>query len=79
MAEELEMHADLVRAAGVDLRLHMRGGDQPFQHAVAGVRTRLPASSSRTAMRLRCAGMPRNGGADFAGVARDVRRSTRAS
>ena len=38
MAEELEMHANLVRAAGMDLRLDKGRGLQPFQHAAAGVR-----------------------------------------
>src|ERR1039458_8424596 len=35
MTEKLEMHANLMRAPGVDLRLDERGGSQPFQHAPA--------------------------------------------
>ena len=37
MAEVLEMHTDLVGAAGVDLRLDVRGVGESFEDAEAGV------------------------------------------
>src|SRR5665213_4072019 len=38
MADELKMHADLMRAPGVDLRLHQRRRVKAFENLVARVR-----------------------------------------
>ena len=76
MAEELEMHANLVRPAGVDLRLDKRRGLQLFQHAPACVRRAagiVVAHGHAFAMRR----MPRDGRADFAGAARQFAADNR--
>ena len=70
MAEELEMHANLVRAARVRPRLDERRRSQPFEDAVARVRRAagiVVAHGHAFAMR-RVTG---DGRADFAGVARE--------
>ena len=68
MADELEMHADLVRAAGVDLRRHQGRRVKPFNDLVAGVRRATDAVVAHGhAFAVR--GMPRDGRADFAGGA----------
>ena len=70
MAEELEMHADLMGAARVQLRLHQRGGIQPLEHAPARVRRAtgmVVADGHAFAMRR----MPRNGGTDFTRFTRE--------
>lgn len=64
------MHADLVGAAGVDLRLDQRRGVQPFEHTVTRVRgTTGIVVARRHALAVRW--MPGNGGADFAGFTRE--------
>ena len=73
MAEELEMHADLMRAARVNLRLHQRGRVKAVRESVARVRRAtgtVVAHGHAFAMRR----MPRDGGADFAGCRARVRR-----
>ena len=70
MAEKLKMHADLMRATGVNLRLDERGRVQSFQHAITGVRGPagiVVARGHAFAVRR----MPGDGGVDFAGFARE--------
>ena len=69
MADELKMHADLMRASGVNLRLHQRRPVKPFENLVARVRRAtgtVVVHSHAFAMRR----TPRDGGADFSRVAR---------
>src|ERR1039458_8322766 len=62
------MHADLVGAARVDLRLDECCGVQSFEHAITRVRGAAGIVIARGhAFAVRW--MPRNGGADFAGFA----------
>src|SRR5882724_12431950 len=76
MAEELKMHADLMRAPGVDLRLDERGGVQPFENFVARMRRATGIIVERGhafAMRR----MPRNRRADFTGFTREFTAQNR--
>jgi len=68
MADELKMHADLVRAPGVDLRFHQRRRVKPFENFVARVRgaTRAVVAHGH-AFAVR--GMSRDGRVDFGGGA----------
>ena len=70
MTEVLKMHANLMRAAGVDLHLDVGGALQFLQHAVARVRgPTVGIVLHRHAFAVR--GMPGDGGVDLAGVTRD--------
>ena len=68
--QELEVHPDLVRAAGVQDRLDQRRPAQSLQHMVAGPRLTSSVVIHRHALAM--GGMPSNGGADFAPVARQL-------
>lgn len=68
MADELEMHADLVRASGVDLRLHQRRRVKAFENPVARVRGAAGIVVAH-GHALAARGMTRDWRADFAGFA----------
>src|ERR1035441_8184284 len=67
-AEELEVHPDLVGAAGVQDRLDKRRPLQPLQHAI--VRPRLASDVVVHGHALAVGGMPGDARSDFAPVAR---------
>ena len=70
MAEKLKMHADLVGAAGVNLCLNECGGVQSLEHVITCVRGAAGiVVARRHALAVRW--MPGDGGADFAGFARE--------
>ena len=65
-AQELEVHPELMGAAGVQQRFDQGGASQPFHHAVTGPRG--PAGVVVHSHPLSMRRMPGDGGANFAFV-----------